>query len=453
MPAKEVKVNTQVLSGFIEYLPHEQVVFDRLKQTIESTYHQFGFASLDTPVIERSEVLLAKGGEETDSLLFYTTNDPSLRDMKSKALRFDLTVPLARYVAAHMNDLVFPFRRCHIGRVYRGERAAKGRAREFYQCDIDVIGCGELSVRYDAEIPNIIYQLFKKLDLGKFTIHISNRKVFNGLLEGLNITAPQSAVLATVDKAEKISHEELLAAFVTLGLTATQMETLLACMRIKGKPDHALRELEALNIDNPLFTEGFNELKTVADILIQMDTDPDYFVIDLAIVRGLDYYTGTVYETLLDGLGFGSVCSGGRYDNLAGHYTTEKLPGVGISIGLTRLFEQLRENELLDLRGQSTADVVAVPDREQNLPLALRTAQALRAKDLNVDVLLEDTSTKKKYRYIDKKNAPYTLIVKTLPEGDEVISLQYKTDVGITKEQLPPGEVPARIQELKDTQS
>lgn len=428
-------INTRVMSGFMELLPEEQVEFYRLKSIIESTYHQFGFTSIDTPNIERSEVLLAKGGDETDQQIYFVTNGLYAKERDKQALRFDLTVPLARYVADHFNDLVFPFKRCHIGKVYRGERPQRGRFREFYQCDIDVIGRNELSIRHDAEIPSIIYQLFKKLNLGKFTIRVNNRKVLNGLFAGLGISADVSKVLRVIDKVEKISIDELVQNFYEAGLSEEQTNSILNFMGISGDVANVLSKLEGLGINNALFEEGVSELKIVTDLMLQMGVDPDYFVIDLSIARGLAYYTGTVYETVLDDSRIGSVCSGGRYDNLAGHYTSENLPGVGISIGLTRLFWQLRENNMLSCNQRTVADVVVVPSENSDVALALSVANELRHNSVNVDVLLEDMNFKKKFQYITRKDSRFTVIAKTVDER-EILSLQYKDGDSINKEEL-----------------
>lgn len=440
-------INTKVLSGFMELLPEEQVEFDRIKSIIESTYQSFGFTSLDTPLVERSEVLLAKGGAETDQQIYYVTNGLFAKEKNSQALRFDLTVPLARYVAEHFNDLVFPFRRCHIGKVYRGERAQRGRYRELYQCDIDVIGKNELSIYYDAELPSIVYQLFKKLDLGKFTIKINNRKILNGLFDSLGVSVSSADILRVVDKAEKITHDELLSSFSEIGLTDKQTNSMVAFMGIKGDAGDVFRKLEDLGVENTLFNEGISELKTVVEMMKQMGVDEDYFVIDLSVARGLDYYTGTVYETVLEDSRVGSVCGGGRYENLAGHYTAEKLPGVGISIGLTRLFYQLRENGLLQCSHRTVADVVVVPEHNQNLTGALSIAGSLRNAGLNVDVLLEDMPMKKKYQFISRKDARYTVFVKTSDTNENIFSLQYKIGEELIKDQLP---MDALIKRLTD---
>jgi len=442
----KMSINTRVLSGFMELKPHEQVEFDRIKSIIESTYHQFGFTSLDTPMIERSEVLLAKGGSETDQQIYFVTNGVAAKDPNALGLRFDLTIPLARYVAEHFNDITFPFRRCHIGKVYRGERAQKGRYREFYQCDIDVIGRGELSVRYDAEIPSIIYQIFRKLDIGKFTIRVNNRKILNGLFEELAINVSPAEVLRVIDKAEKISTEQLNESFVEIGLDQSQINGLSKFMAIKGCVADILRALADMGISNAQFCEGVSELQAVTDSMALMGVDKDYFAIDLSIARGLAYYTGTVYETILDDSPVGSICSGGRYDNLAENYTSEKLPGVGISIGLTRLFWQLRESGLINPSGKSVSDVIVLTENESNLPTAFKAAMALREAGLNVDTFYEDVNMKKKFQYVTKMNPPYVVVVRVDNEsGQEVISLQYERDGELRKEIVEVGELMQRV--------
>ena len=440
-----MNINTKPLSGFMELTPDQQVEFDRIKHIIEETYNSFGFTSIDTPLVERSEVLQAKGGTETDSQIYYVNNGLYIKEENSQALRFDLTVPLARYVAQHNNQLVFPFRRCHIGKVYRGERAQRGRFREFYQCDIDVIGKNKLSVYYDAEIPSVIYTVFKKLNLGKFMIKISNRKIFNGLLDELKIPASSGDVLRIIDKAQKVSKTTLEDEFKALGLIPPQVEALFKFMEIKGSTSDVINQLKEMDIYNPAFMEGVNELKTVVSTMLNLGVDKDYFEIDLGIVRGLDYYTGTVYETMLEDTRIGSVCSGGRYENLASHYTNESLPGVGISIGLTRLFYKLSEANLIATPPKTIAQIIVIPDKEANLPTAISTSQSLRGAGIFTDLLLEDMPIKKKFAYVDKINAPFTLVVKTLATGEEVLSLQYKEDENIQKQELFLNEIINKI--------
>lgn len=439
------EIITKVLPGFMELLPEEQIEFDRIKSIIETTYKQYGFTALDTPIIERSKTLLAKAGGETEKQIYCVENRNGAglgnSDENGKAelsLRFDLTVPLARYVAEHFNELSFPFRRCHISKVYRGERPQKGRFREFYQCDIDVIGKDKLSIRYDAEIPSIIYQLFKQLDFGRFTIRINNRKILNGLIDSLNIDTDKVEILRIIDKAEKISRDELVLQFKNQGMTNESVEKLLNFIDIKGSTSEVILKLRSLGISNALFLEGIEELATVTSMMIEMGVEADYFKIDLSIARGLDYYTGTVYETVLnDYPKIGSVCSGGRFDNLASYYTTEKLPGVGISIGLTRLFYQLREVGLITCTRKTIADIVIVPMEDSNIETAFHIANCLRTDGFNVDVLLEDLSVKKKFSYVKKKEALFTIVIGSEEEALDQLTIQYKINGELKKELVP----------------
>ena len=334
------KVKPKTLPGFMELLPKEQILFNKIKDTIQRTYEKYGFLPLDTPIIEDANVLLAKAGGETEKQIYrFNKGDNDL------SLRFDLTVPLAKYVSARYNELSFPFKRYQIGKVFRGERPQKGRFREFYQCDIDVIGDGELSLMYDAEIPSIIYDIFTKMNIGKFVIRINSRKILNGFFENLNLSDKYQDILRIIDKMEKVSEEDLIEMLKEINLTDEIVNKILSFVKIKGSNENILNSLKNLNIENEMFVNGINELETVINSLRAMNIDEEYFVIDLTIARGLDYYTGIVYETkLVDYPQIGSVCSGGRYDDLATYYTDKKLPGVGISIGLTRLFYQLKEN-------------------------------------------------------------------------------------------------------------
>jgi len=439
---RETNIQTKVLPGFMELLPEEQLEFDRIRAVVAQTYEQFGFTALDTPAIERIRTLFAKAGGETEKQIYNVENKKGIADASEGggselALRFDLTVPLARYVAEHFDDLSFPFRRCHIAKVYRGERPQKGRFREFYQCDIDVIGRDKLSIWYDAEIPSIIYQLFKKLDFGKFTIRINNRKLLNGLIRSLDAGVDTAEVLRIIDKAEKISVDTLIELLHAQGLSSELTEKLLAFIGIKGRVDEVLTQLRSLGIEDPLFVLGISELQSVTDAMLQLAVDPAYFVIDLSIARGLDYYTGTVYETKLDDHpGIGSVCSGGRYDNLASHYIQETLPGVGISIGLTRLFYQLRAVGLITCTRKTIADAVVVPMDNANVPTALRTAQSLRTRGLRVDVLLEEMPVKKKFQYVSKKDAAFTVVIGSEEEQTGLLTVQFRRGEEIAKEKV-----------------
>jgi len=413
-------VNTRVLPGFMELLPQEQLEFNRIKQIIMSEYQKFGFTPLDTPVIERSETLLAKAGGETEKQIYrFKKGDNDL------SLRFDLTVPLARYVAQHFSDLTFPFKRCHIGKVYRGESPQKGRFREFYQCDIDVIGHNELSINYDAEIPCVIYSIFSKLNFGKFTIKVNNRKVLSGLMENLGIIELSQDVLRIIDKIDKISREDFVAELKNIDLNDTQIKSLMEFIGIRGNSNFVIESLKNLNISNQNFIDGINELEKVTNTMKLMGIDEDYFVIDLSIARGLDYYTGTIYETNLDDYPkIGSICSGGRYDNLASFYAKEKLPGVGISIGLTRLFYQLIEAGIINSDQKTVANILVLPLGNNQLKTALTVVQSIRESGVNADILLQEMPIKKQFKYADKKGIKYVVVIGEEEASSNVLTIQ-----------------------------
>jgi len=403
-------VNTRVLPGFMELLPEQQLEFDRIMRIIEEEYQRFGFTPLDTPVIERSETLLAKAGGETEKQIYRFK-----KGANDLSLRFDLTVPLARYVAEHFNYLAFPFRRCHIGKVYRGESPQKGRFREFYQCDIDVIGHNTLSIEYDAEIPCVIYAIFSRLDFGKFTIKMNNRKILSGLMSALEASDIAQDVLRVIDKIGKISREDLVSELEGLGLDNQKIATLMEFVAISGEPVRAIKLLRGLDISSEQFVTGVNELERVTSLMRRMGIPDDYFVVDLSIARGLDYYTGTIYETTFDEYPhIGSICSGGRYDNLASFYTNEQLPGVGISIGLTRLFYQLNEIGLVSSKRKTVADVMIIPLGADQVDIALDIARVLRDGGICTDVLLEEMSMKRRFKYADRKGVPNVVVI-----GDE----------------------------------
>ena len=400
------RVPTRVLPGFMELLPAEQMAFDRMKKVIGDTYRKFGFIPLDTPLIERAEVLFAKAGGETEKQIY--------RFMKGEndlALRFDLTVPLARYVAEHANELVFPFRRSHVGKVYRGERAQKGRYREFYQCDIDIIGDGSLSLLNDAEIPSVINEVFSRLDFGPFVIEISNRKLIMGLLTSLEAGDMSIGIMQTIDKLEKIGESEVRDLLATLGVPNNTIRTIFDFIAIKGSSEEVLAALRGLGVDNETFLAGVSELAEVVRYMGILGVPADRYAIDLTIARGLDYYTGTVYETVLrDHPGLGSICSGGRYDNLAEAYTDRKLPGVGISIGLTRLFSQLKDEGLLPFSSATPTKVLVVPlVADVSVPLAI--AATLRKADVPTEVYFEDVKMKNKLAYANKLGIPFVVLV------------------------------------------
>ncbi|MDR0855476.1 MAG: histidine--tRNA ligase [Christensenellaceae bacterium] len=427
-------VNTKVLPGFMELLPEMQIEFERIKTVIEDSYKSFGFSPIDTPVIERSESLLAKAGGETEKQIYrFNKGDNDL------SLRFDLTVPLARYVADHFNDLSFPFRRYHIGKVYRGESPQKGRFREFYQADIDVIGRDSLSLLYDGEIPVVIYTIFSKLNFGAFKIRINNRKLLNGLLSSLNLEDKGAELLRIIDKKEKVSETEFALMLANEGINAAQAKAVSEFIAITGNCEAVLLQLKkkAEFIKNDLFSLGVTELETVVTFIKAQGIGEESFAIDLSIARGLDYYTGTVYETsLTEYPKIGSVCSGGRYDNLASYYTKEKLPGVGISIGLTRLFWQLTEAGIIKPSKTTQAEAVVVPLSEGNVKFALKIANELRCAGIATDILLESGNVKKKFKYVSNKNAPYTVVIGDDEEKENAVNLQIMQGGVVTKEKI-----------------
>ena len=408
------KMTPRTLSGFMELLPQPQQQMERMMDILRRTYSLYGFTPLDTPVIEASEVLLAKGGGETEKQIYrFQKGDADL------ALRFDLTVPLAKYVALHYNDLSFPFRRYQIGKVYRGERAQRGRFREFYQADIDIIGDGKLDITNEAEIPAIIYQTFTSLGLKRFQIRVNNRKILNGFYAMLGLTEQSGDIMRTVDKLDKIGAEKVRTLLVDeCGVSAESAGEILKFIAIAGGNEQVLAALESYRGRNEVFDEGLDQLNTVVKYLSAFGVPAENFAVDLTIARGLDYYTGTVYETtLLDHPEIGSVCSGGRYDNLAEYYTDRQLPGVGISIGLTRLFYVLGEQGLLnpDLP-TAPADVLILPMTAELSP-AVTLATRLRAAGIRTQLYTEQRKFKAKMSYADKLGVPYVVFL-----GDDEIA-------------------------------
>jgi len=403
------QITPRTLSGFMELLPGEQAKMEKMMEQLRKNYSLFGFTALDTPIIESAEVLLAKGGGETEKQVYrFTKGDSDL------ALRFDLTVPLAKYVALHYGELAFPFRRYQIGKVYRGERAQRGRFREFYQADIDVIGDGQLDILNEAEIPSIIYRTFSSLGLTKFVIRVNNRKILSGFYALLGLAEKSGDIMRAVDKLDKIGTEKLRALLVgeELGLTDGQADEILRFISIGGSNAEVLAELEGYRGKNEIFDLGLDELKAVVAYLPEFGVPETNFAVDLTIARGLDYYTGTVYETTLtEHPEIGSVCSGGRYDDLAGYYTDRKLPGVGISIGLTRLFYVLSEQGLLsDAIITSPADVLIIPMAE-DLSFAVQTATVLRDAGLRVQLYTEKKKFKAKMTYANKLRVPFVALI------------------------------------------
>ena len=400
------KIEPRTLPGFMELMPNEQVLFNQMKEKIQKTYEKYGFLPIDTPVIESSDVLLAKAGGETEKQVYsFTKGDSNL------TLRFDLTVPLAKYVAARQNELSFPFRRYQIGKVYRGERAQRGRYREFYQCDIDVIGDNELNIINDAEIPAIMNEAFKEIGLVNYTIHINNRKLLNGLFEFNNIKDKSQDVMRTIDKIEKIGKETVIEILKDYEISENSIESIINFIEINGTTDEKIKKLDELKINNELFKQGLQELKDVVKYIRLFKVSEENFEIDLSIARGLDYYTGTVYETILnDHKEVGSICSGGRYNDLAEYYTDKKLPGVGMSIGLTRLFFVLNDIGLIKITKQSISEVLVI-SMVEDLSYAIDVANKLRKHNINTEIYFDNKKTKVKFKYADKLKIPHVIVI------------------------------------------
>ena len=401
-------IKPRTLSGFMELLPGKQIQFERMVSILRETYASYGFAPLDTPVIEDAQILLAKGGGDTEKQIYrFTKGDSDL------ALRFDLTVPLAKYVALHCNDLAFPFRRFQISKVYRGERAQRGRFREFYQADIDIIGDGKLDILNEAEIPAIIYKVFRGFGLNRFQIRVNNRKILNGFYEMLHLSHKAGDIMRTVDKLDKIGTRKVGFMLIDeLDISQDHADEILGFMMIKGSNQEVLNQLEEYRGRNETFDKGLDELIAVTANLAAFGVPEANFAVDLTIARGLDYYTGTVYETtLLDHPEIGSVCSGGRYDNLAGYYIEKQLPGVGISIGLTRLFYVLDEQGLLNPALPSApADALVLPMTAEPAP-AIALAETLRSAGLKVQLYGEQKKFKQKMAYANKLGVPFAVLL------------------------------------------
>lgn len=412
----------RTMPGVLELLPLDQIAFQRMLDTIRRNYERFGFLPIETPVIEHSDVLLTKTGGETERQVYFVQSTGALGAAAEKggvpelALRFDLTVPLARYVAEHEHDLSFPFRRYQMQRVYRGERAQRGRFREFYQCDIDVVGKDSLSVRYDAEIPAVIYSVFRELNIGAFTIQLNNRRLMRGYFENLGIadTEQQMLVLREVDKLDKRGADYVRDTLTgeAFGLSAEVAAKILAFVQVRSHSvDDAFAKLDALGSGSETFEQGRAELKEVLSLIRDFGVPETHFALNLSIARGLDYYTGTVYETTLDDHpGIGSICSGGRYENLAGQYTKSHLPGVGISIGLTRLYWQLRDAGLIST-ARSTVDVLVTQMDPAQLPTYLAVANELRTAGIATEVVLEGGKLGKQFKYADRAGIRFVMVL------------------------------------------
>ncbi len=433
-------IRPRTLSGFMELLPGKQLQFERMAAILRNTYASYGFAPLDTPIIEDAQILLAKGGGETEKQIYrFQKGDSDL------ALRFDLTVPLAKYVALHCNELAFPFRRFQISKVYRGERAQRGRFREFYQADIDIIGDGKLDILNEAEIPAIIYKVFRGFGLNRFQIRVNNRKILNGFYAMLELSEKSGEIMRTVDKLDKIGAQKVRVILMDdCGLTDVQADEILRFIAIRGTNAQVIEALTGYAGRNEIFDQGLEELKAVALNLAAFGVPEENFAVDLTIARGLDYYTGTVYETtLLDHPEIGSVCSGGRYDDLAGYYTERKLPGVGISIGLTRLFYVLDEQGLLNpALPTAPADALVLPMGGEPAP-AIALAESLRSEGLRVQLYGEQKKFKQKMAYADKLGVPFAVLL----GEDEIAAGKCSVKNMTTGEQITvtPAEAAAHI--------
>ena len=413
------KIEPRTLPGFMELLPSEQIQFNSMIDKIRSSYEKFGFLPVDTPIIELADVLLAKAGGETEKQIYrFNKGENDL------ALRFDLTVPLAKYVCEYQNEITFPFKRYQIGKVYRGERPQKGRYREFYQCDIDIIGDGELSIINDAEMPSLIYMTIKELGFDNFTIRINNRKILNGLFAELELENESVEIMRIIDKLEKIGEENVIKCLEDLKIEQSKIEKIMTFLKIDGTTDEKIEALKNLNFSNELFMQGLDELTQVIKYVRLFGVPDSNFKVDLTIARGLDYYTGTVYETFLnDYRDIGSVCSGGRYDNLAEFYTDKKLPGVGVSIGLTRLFYKLNELRIVKEEEKSIAKVLVVSMTE-DIKRALEIGTKFRQAGINTDVYVENKKIKTKFKYADKLQIPYVAIIGEEEEKNGTVSLK-----------------------------
>ena len=401
----EEKVQPKTLPGFMELLPNEQILFNKMKETIQKSYEKYGFLPLDTPIIEDANVLLAKAGGETEKQIYrFQKGENDL------ALRFDLTVPLAKYVTEYYDKLSFPFKRYQIGKVYRGEKPQRGRYREFYQCDVDIIGDGKLSIINDAEIPSIIYTTFKDLGFDDFTICINNRKILNGLFASLELEEVSTEILRVIDKIEKIGEDKVKKELLEYA-PIEKVDIIMHFLQIDGDNEAKIKQLEDMNINNEIFKQGLEEIKEVSKFIKIFGVPKEYYKIDLTIARGLDYYTGTVYETFLNKYkNLGSICSGGRYDNLTEYYTKRKMPGVGISIGLSRLFFQLTDNKIISAENESIIDVLII-SMTDNYEMCADIAKKLRQNEINVEINVEEQKIGKKFKYANNINAKYVIII------------------------------------------
>lgn len=401
------------ISGFPEFLPEEQVLFNKILEVVRKGFERFGFSPIETPAVERKEVLIAKGGNEKE---IYALSRLAAEQGESPdtdfALHFDLTVPLARYVALYKNQLTFPFRRYQIQKVWRGERAQAGRYREFYQCDIDVINRKTLSLLADAEMPSVIYHIFQEMAIGHFLIKINNRKILQGYFQDLGISPTQmTGVMRTVDKLEKIGIERVMRELADYGLDKEKSYSALNLLSEQLQTEEVLAKLNELPIENDLFKQGVTELTQVVDGVRTLGVPENYFTVDLSIARGLDYYTGTIYETVLtEHPAIGSICSGGRYDDLTSFFTSEKLPGVGISIGLTRLFTQLLTAGIIKAEAATVAAVLVTSMDEARITDYLRLSSLLRQAEIPTELYSEKAKLSEQLRYANKKGFKLVII-------------------------------------------
>lgn len=412
-------VKPTTLPGFMELEPKSQIMFDKIKRKMEDIFRSYGFYPIDSPILERSEVLLAKGGGETEKQVYrFNKGDTDI------TMRYDLTVPLAKYVAMNYPQLTFPFKRYQIGKVYRGEKSQKGRFREFYQCDIDIIGSNQLSVLNEAEIPSIMCEVFNGIGLHDFVIRINNRKFLNGLFELKGIADHKTEALRIIDKLEKIGEDNVIASLIEQGIDEEVAKEILSILSFSGSNDEIIQELLKLWGQNDLYDQGVGELKSVIRYMNAFGADEDNYKIDLSIARGLDYYTGTVYETtFLPKPEIGSICSGGRYDELASHFTKESLPGVGMSIGLTRLFYILNEYGYIDKSNEGVADVLILPMTE-DLAKATEISTLIRKQGIITQVYLEDKKFKHKITYANKIEVPFVIFVGEEEIATDMLSLK-----------------------------
>lgn len=411
-------IKPSILPGFMELLPKEQLVFNQMKDIIRNTFEENSFENIETPIIEKTEILLAKGGGETTKQIYDIDHDS--RDM---SLRFDLTVPLARYVSEHYHELEFPFRRYHIGKVYRGERNQKGRYKEFYQCDIDIVGNNSLDIRNDAEVPAVMYQVFKKLNVANAVININNRKLLNGFLNSLEIEN-YIEVLRVIDKIDKVDSNKFRDMLKIEVPHEDKLDKIIEFISFSGSNEEIINYLDNLDVSDELFDLGLNELKEVYNYMILFGIDKEALKINLSITRGLDYYTGMVFETFLTGYeSIGSVCSGGRYEDLASNFTKQKLPGIGMSIGLTRLFYQLSQAGLINIESENYCDVLIVPMGKTN-KFSMEILEELRDNKIKAQIYFEKAKFKKIFNYADKQQIKYVIVAGEEEFEDKKFSLK-----------------------------